>query len=245
MRVKKQEEKKSHKKVLDRVATLCTWDNIDYPVFSYNKANKVLKEKLSDISHIITYIYKLQSAIDTLNTNLKECGRRINLFINNSFNIKPRFNYKKHFVIIDQDKIKVYNIRDILNGEFQSDLPFDYEVYDELYSLLPPTKKSFKASSKQRKTCDQLLADYMSYYEQVDMSMYNLKTAYTIYEEILDDVKEELSHVQVIDVTYSQAPEEFDEDIHNIVAVKNRNKIDFFYMRKEFKNNFMEQIIYD
>ena len=156
---------------------------------------------------------------------------------------QTKFDFRKHFIITRDHCIEIHNNFEIDDAIIKNETSFlRYDELEEIYALLP-VKRAYKYSKSQIRLCDKLANEYHSYCNNFEILTDDFETATSLYNELLDSVKEDLNNISIIDLTSDQKPEIYDEEIHDIVAVRNENELEIFYTRKENKDNFLEAVM--
>ena len=218
------------------------WKRINYPIYSYKKLNNILKIEINNIKLILDHIDNLQKNINNTQEQINRYGMKLNIFINNTFNISPAFNFLNNFIIIRNSSIEIHPMADLDTALVQNELQLlQYEEMDDLISLVP-INNSLSATKQQINTCVELYNEYNNQNENLACLTEDYERATDIYNHLINTLKIELQQVPIINLTTNNKIEIFNEEIHDIVCIKDDERIDIYYMKKNYKNKFIQFI---
>lgn len=218
------------------------WKRIHYPIFSYKKLNTILKIEINNLKLILDHIDNLQQNISITQDQIDKYGTKLNIFINNTFKIKPAFNFLHNFIIIRNSSIEIHPMANLDTALVQNELQLaQYDEFDDLMSLVPINNPQ-SATSQQINTCITLYNEYNNQNENLNCLTDDYERATDIYNHLIDTLKVELQQVPIINLTTNDKLEIFNEDVHDIVCVKDDDRIDIYYMNKKYKNKFIQFI---
>ena len=229
-------------KPMRKIPNLCDWSSIEYPIFSYQKENKSLKNEINNISKIFNSISALVEKKEEINTTLSEIGCRLNFTINNLFHCYPKFNYKKHFLKISCSSLEIHDNYELDNAIIKSELEMiPIEDQDELFDIIPPGNRVYKANKEKLKICEDLSKEYNIKYAEFEICVERIDVLTNLYNQLLETIKYELCDLPIINITRGEL-ETFDDNLHDIITIKTNDKIELFYTRKENRDDFLDTI---
>lgn len=230
------------KKVATSLTKTFQWKQLKYPVFSYKKLNKILRIEINNLNLILQHIENLQVNMHITKQHVTSRGMQLNIFINNTFNIKPKFDYLKHFIIIRDSQLELHDMAELDTALVQSEIQFlHYEDLEDLILLVPPSKRSFPVTESQINTCMELYNAYLNQNENLNYLTEDLDKAVEVYDHLIDILKEEMQKISIINLTTGQV-EIFDDEIHDIICIRNNDNLAMFYTKKENKDEFIQFI---
>ena len=219
------------------------FSQIHFPVFTYKKASTFMNDEIKNISLLIDHIDELNRQIIETNKQIEITGNKVNMFINNSFSPTPKFSYKKHFLAISNNEIKIHRLVDLDKVAVLAEInELDIESQEDLFETLPKTKLLYKVNSKQLKLCQKLYDMYNSYNEQLQYIEERIDSASELYNLLIEKVTEELMYLEPINLTTDSKPQIFDPEIHDIIATKNRKSLMIVYTELNNRNVLIQQL---
>lgn len=228
---------KKKKTLTDKIAAN---KKIDYPVFSYTKLTRILQKKLNNMNLILNHMDNLHENIESIGKQIQSCGTKLNLFINNTFKIKPKFNYNKHFIIIKDNILEFHDLVDLDTALVQNEiLMLHYEDTEEIMQLVPKNKKRINANETQIRTCNNLYNAFIVQNENFNYLTENFDSATELYNYLIDSVKEEFNKVNITNITGDEV-DLYSEISHDIIWAQDNDELNVFYVRKEDKDKFLQ-----
>ena len=224
---------------------LYDWKELNFPVFTYKRSNNVLKTEVNNISLMFKHISMLQSNIDDTKDKLTNTGLELSMFINNSFNPTPKFNYTKHFIILRDTNIEIHDNIELDVALVKNELMFyRFEDMEDLINLIdpPPSNRILSATKKQLSICNNIYTKYGNHSESLELLNEDYEHALDIYNHLSEVIKSELAKVKIINLSTSHIPECFDPEMHELVAVQNGDKLEVFFVHNENAEIFVHSI---
>ena len=231
-------------KLPKRFSNICDWTKIKYPVFSYKKQTRSISREIKNISLLLEHMVKLQNMIASTQKIVEEDGKRLNIFINNIFNIKPKFNFRKHFLLLRNGNIEIHDTYELNDALVQNEIQMlRLEEQDELYDIIEPGKRTYKATAKQFELCQKLSNTYLEHYDEFELYKDDYDNAVALHDQLIETIKEELTTTSIINLTPADKIEQFNEEVHDIIAIRNNNTLEIFFTRKENKDDLLQRIL--
>ena len=227
-----------------RFSNICDWSKIKYPVFSYKTQTRCMGREIKHISLLLEHMVKLQDMIATVKKTVEEDGRRLNIFINNTFNVKPKFNFTKHFLMLRNGNIEVHDTYELNDVIVQNEIRMlRIEEQEELYDIIPPGKRVYHATPKQFELCQKLSSIYLEHYDEFELYNDDYENVVALHDQLIENVKKELTNTSIINLTPANKIEQFNEEIHDIIAIRNNSSLEIFFTRKENKDDLLRRML--
>ena len=187
----------------------------------------------------------LQSNIEDTRDKLTNTGLELSMFINNSFNPTPKFNYTKHFIILRDTNIEIHDNIELDVALVKNELMFyRFEDMEDLINLIDPPSKNriLSATKKQLNICNNIYTKYGNHNENLEMLNDDYEHALDIYNHLSEVIKLELTKVKSINLSTSDTPEKFNNEVHELLAIQNGDKLEIVFTYKKDTQQFIHLI---
>lgn len=221
-------------------------NEIDFPVFTITGDDFFDKEVETAIK-LRMEIDESIDKIDEMNDKLTDIGVKLNLYLNNIVKLNKPFDYLEDIIIFkNETTASVYKNEIFENLLDELDVDEDDDI---LYENLPAPISQFTLNKKQANRCMKLIDDYNDLYAYYEDEVYDYNVYLSWYDYIIDEVKEHLSEIKLLEVNKGMTKDDlilepFNDEIHELLMTQNVNDDSwhFVYLRKEDKEKFLDLI---
>lgn len=240
----KEKQSTNNKPSLPKLVTNIDLSILNFPVFTYEKAEIRLQTELNIINKLLLHINNVLQQLNDINKSIQKNGNYLNMFINNICSPTPKFNFENHFLVFNElnNTLAIHNVIELDEAAVDAEIN-DILIEDaqDLLDLLHD-KKSYKITKSQITLCKKLYDAHIELNDKYEQTNLRLESAGELYDSLVNKLKCKLLNLNPINLTTDDPPQYFEENVHELIITHINDKLVLFYTFNEYKDIFIEYI---